>query len=650
MPKHKSIYTKLILLALLLVISSCVQTTDGNHLKATQGYLDLSHWNFNELGPATLDGEWEFYTDTSYSKLTTQKLAQRDFFPLPAIWKGSTQQGFPVQKQGTAVYRLKVKLPPSPVAYQLYISGMLSVCNVIVNGKDVASSGTFGSDRKSETPVKHLISPTLTPNEGYADIVIEISNFHNKEGGINSSILLGSHEQIEELINYRHISGAIIGGALLVMAVFHIVIFIMRRSSRENLYFGAFCLVWCVATVFNPPSAFLASKFFSIDWSWYIKICLIPTGLAIPLLLIFYNSVFPQRYGVQVSWIFSIIGGVYCIYTIATPPGAYSSIAFAYFLITRIAYVYLFASFINDLRKKRKGAVYLAPGYLVLACAEFDEILFDLNIFGSADFTPYGTFIFILSYSLLMSSRFAETLSSYERVSGELESRKKKEHDHKIIHLRLSKMLDSVDEAILAVNNDLVIDFCNSGFEKLSGFNCKEIQGLNLNEIIESKVHQTAFIELINKQTATDNKTTLEEISLPVAAGKTINVLISIRTIDIESEPIYVMNIRPVQAQPDKRELAVIIMNSSLEYWEKATGRSKADLASESGIWNIYIEKDGYARTQTLDRYLNIETLPERPRWKNIYATAEFVLNNSAQNPEATSELETNLNQLKKMS
>ncbi|WP_421904052.1 7TM diverse intracellular signaling domain-containing protein [Maridesulfovibrio sp.] len=520
----------------------------------------------------------------------------------------------------------------------------------MVNGKQVGSSGMVGTDLQSEAPVKHLITPKLAANDGYADIAIEISNFHNKEGGINSSILLGSQEQIENLINYRRISGAIIGGALLIMGVFHLVIFIMRRSSRENLYFGAFCLVWCVATVFNPPSAFLASKFFSIDWSWYIKICLLPTGLAIPLLLIFYNSIFPQKYGKQVSWIFSIIGGTYCVYTLATPPGAYSAVAFAYFLITRTAYIYLFASFINDLRKKRKGAVYLAPGYLVLACAEFDEILFDLNIFGSADFTPYGTFIFILSYSLLMSARFTETLSSYERMTGELENRKKKEHDHKIIHLRLSKMLDSVEEAILAVNNDLVIDFCNSGFEKLSGFNCKDIQGLKLNELLESSIHQAAFFELINKQAATDNNTTGEEISLPVAGGKTIGVLIAIRTIDIENEPIYVMNIRPAQTQPDKRELAVVIMNSSLEHWEKSTGRSKADLASESGIWNIYIEKDGYARTQTLDRYLSIETLPERPRWKNIYATAEFVLSNCAQTPDSTSKLEVNLNQLKKMS
>ncbi|TIH14827.1 membrane protein [Marinifilum sp. JC120] len=568
MQDHKYTYINILLLALLFMVSACVQTTGESETKAVKGYLDLSEWNFEKQGPATLDGEWEFYPNTSYSTLTKQDLTHKDFFQLPSIWKGKTKQGNPVHSQGKAAYRLKIKLRPDSIADSLYISGVLSACSVRVNGKQIGSSGTVGSDIQSEKPIKHLITPSFITDNGTVDIAIEVSNFHNKEGGINSSILLGSHDQIEDLINYRRISGAIIGGALLIMGIFHLVIFSMRRSSWENLYFGLFCLVWCIATIFNPPSAFLATQLINIDWSWYIKMCLLPTGLAIPLLLIFYNSLFPQRYGKQVNLLCSVISGLYCIYTIITPPGAYSTASLLYFILSRAAYIYLFTSFINDLRHKRKGAIYLAPGYLALFCAEFDEILFDMNIFGSADFTPYGTFIFILSYSLLMSARFAETLSSYEKVTGELEDHKKKEQDHKRVQLRLSRKLDSLEKETIAVNRELVHVLTNKTEEK----------------------------------------------------------------------------------KPNKRKLAVWLMNNSLECWEKYTGKSKAELASKSGIWNIYFEKDGYARTQTLDRYLSIETLPERPRWKNIYATAEFVISNCSQKAESTAQLEKNLSQLKKMS
>ncbi|CCO25513.1 7TM diverse intracellular signaling domain-containing protein [Maridesulfovibrio hydrothermalis] len=638
---------------LLILLCGCERNVDAVGIHAVQGRLDLSNWDFEQKGPAHLDGEWEFYSnqvDATQSFDNFPEGVNKDFFPIPSLWKGRTAQGVTLAKQGQGVYRLNVKLPPDSGERSLYISGVLSVCRVLVNGKEIAFSGTIGKDRQSEIPNRHFLTPVFSPVNGYADIVLEVSNFHNQEGGINSSILLGSTEQIQDLINYRHISGAIIGGALLIMGIYHLVIFMMRRSNRENLYFGLFCLVWCTSTVFNPSSAFLVTRFFTMDWGWYVKICLLPAGLAIPLLLLFYNSLFPQKYGQKINRVYSVIGGLYLLYILIAPPGAYSSVVFAYFIISRTAYIYLFACFINDLRKRRKGAVYLAPGYLAIVCAELDEIFFDMNIFSSVDFAPFGTFIFIVSYSLFMSARFAETLSSCEKMSGELKVWKKNEHDHKMVHARLSGMLDSVDEAILAVNRDLVIDFCNNAFESLSGFSAETIHGQKFDEMIHANGHhgEDDFVQYLRNEASAGKAAKLDNIKFPVAGGDSVQSCISIRPMKVGSETIYVLVIRRKVRRLDRRQLAVKVMNDSIECWEKGTGRDKAGLAVDSGIWNVYLEKDGYARTQTLDRYLCAETLPLRPRWKNIYATAEFVLVNCTQQTDCYSELEKSIIRLKK--
>jgi two-component system sensor histidine kinase ChiS len=73
-------------------------------------------------------------------------------------------------------------------------------------------------------------------------------------------------------------------------------------------------------------------------------------------------------------------------------------------------------------------------------------------------------------------------------------------------------------------------------------------------------------------------------------------------------------------------------------------------LAEESGIWSAYIEKDGYVRTQTLDRYLSKKNLPARPRWKNIIATAEFVMAQSPKNSPLRAKLERALSRFKQLS
>ncbi|MBT8128344.1 MAG: HAMP domain-containing protein [Gammaproteobacteria bacterium] len=73
------------------------------------------------------------------------------------------------------------------------------------------------------------------------------------------------------------------------------------------------------------------------------------------------------------------------------------------------------------------------------------------------------------------------------------------------------------------------------------------------------------------------------------------------------------------------REQAVKVMHLALACWEHDLGKSKLDLAEESGLWPVYIDKST-PTTRTLDKYLNLELCPKNPRSKRVVDTAEFVL------------------------
>lgn len=78
-------------------------------------------------------------------------------------------------------------------------------------------------------------------------------------------------------------------------------------------------------------------------------------------------------------------------------------------------------------------------------------------------------------------------------------------------------------------------------------------------------------------------------------------------------------------AAADPRDLLVELLKKSVQYWEMQTGKSRADLAEASGLWTVTL--DGSTRkTRTLDRYLNLKTLPKRPRWGNVTRTARYVI------------------------
>ena len=78
------------------------------------------------------------------------------------------------------------------------------------------------------------------------------------------------------------------------------------------------------------------------------------------------------------------------------------------------------------------------------------------------------------------------------------------------------------------------------------------------------------------------------------------------------------------------REQVVKVMNMSLSCWEREFNKTKLDLAEESGLWPVYIDKST-PTTRTLDKYLNIDSCPKNPRSQRAIDTAEFVLRNMAE-------------------
>ncbi|TLS74951.1 hypothetical protein FE236_10590 [Mariprofundus erugo] len=96
----------------------------------------------------------------------------------------------------------------------------------------------------------------------------------------------------------------------------------------------------------------------------------------------------------------------------------------------------------------------------------------------------------------------------------------------------------------------------------------------------------------------------------------------------------------------DERELVVCLMWLCLEIWQRVTGTGKVELAEQSGLWRAQLDGDTW-RTRTLDRYLKVETLPNRPRWQVVMKTAEYVLTHTDEHPELREQLQTTITALR---
>ncbi|ACV27008.1 tetratricopeptide repeat protein [Kangiella koreensis] len=73
------------------------------------------------------------------------------------------------------------------------------------------------------------------------------------------------------------------------------------------------------------------------------------------------------------------------------------------------------------------------------------------------------------------------------------------------------------------------------------------------------------------------------------------------------------------------RQSLVELLIETVNLWEKASQLDRIELAEKSRIWRVSID-EGRLRTRSLDKYLNIQKIPQNPRWRNVVKTSHYVL------------------------
>ena len=73
------------------------------------------------------------------------------------------------------------------------------------------------------------------------------------------------------------------------------------------------------------------------------------------------------------------------------------------------------------------------------------------------------------------------------------------------------------------------------------------------------------------------------------------------------------------------RQRLVELMLLATQLWEQETQLDRIELAEQSKIWKVTVD-DGRLRVRAMERYLNIEKLPSKPRWRNVVRTCHYVL------------------------
>ncbi|TCZ77692.1 hypothetical protein E0485_09415 [Paenibacillus albiflavus] len=377
-----------------------------------------------------LNGEWELYwqellepTDLSPQNKSGHSLS---YIHVPSIWGKNELNGKELPNQGYATYRLIIdwqagQLPTNQMA--LYMPSVASAYKLWINGELRASNGIVGSSLDEMEPKNYAKVVPFTIQGDRLEIVIQVSNFVQRKGGLWETIRIGAQEQITRIHEQNMARDFFIFGGMMMMGIYHLVLFMLRRKDRSTLYFGLVCLLIGTRSMF-VGDGLLVQLFPQIPWELGVKLEYWTSGCAIMFLSFFVYSLYPGEAKRQVLYISAGLCLVNTLYVMLTPAIIYTQTMLVSQIILLTLIGYLIYVFIIAAIRKREGANTNCFVMLVFFLSVLNEVLYynQVRVLPIGETISFGLYIYLFGQAVILSVRYSRSFKQSEQLASELAS------------------------------------------------------------------------------------------------------------------------------------------------------------------------------------------------------------------------------------
>ncbi|WP_079911128.1 cell wall metabolism sensor histidine kinase WalK [Paenibacillus sp. 32352] len=409
----------------ILLLSGCGKDETVKRLQplAVDGVMDLRSWQFEQDGGVELNGDWDFYwrqlVDPQEAASNGYLRQVPDRLKLPAAWNGHWVNGEALSGIGYATFHLKLLTQPTDRILAVEMPSIRTAYTLWINGERLAQAGKVGVSPEEGEPGYRPQVVYFKPASTTLDIVLQVSNYDHRLGGIWNELKLGEASQITTSHNNHMGLDLMLVGSLLLMGLYHFGLFLIRFKERGSLYFSLFCLLIGIRATYVGEGAAL-QMFPSVSWECGLRIEYLCYYLALPLAVMFCRSLYPQeimRFFVVGT---QVIGAVFSVVVIILPPKQFTFTTQPYQVITVLVCVYVLTGIVRALLRGREGAWFALLGGIVYAITVCIDILYYNQWIHLGNISSFGLFFFIFMTSFIISLKSFKAFASVETLSRQL--------------------------------------------------------------------------------------------------------------------------------------------------------------------------------------------------------------------------------------
>lgn len=425
-----------IILFLTLIITiplySLNSTEHGVKPRAINGILDLINWNWDEDGIITLDGQWEFYWQKLYYPEDFEKLKVRrkQYISLPGAWNNYLIDNEEIKSDGYATYRILIRHSTNQIL-GLKIPRIFTSYKLWVNGELMAAAGQTNRNKQAVIPQYLPQTIYFNPDMEPTELVIQVSNFHHRSGGILESITIGRAAEINNLHMNNLGLELFLFGSLFIIGFYHIMLFIFRTKDKSTFYFGLYSLLISARTLL-VGEIFFIHLFPDFNWEIAHKVQTLSYYLGVPLIILFLKTIFPKDTSKKVNLFIQVFSAIFILLVLLTPVRIFSLYNPIYQVFSFIVFIYAIYIIIISCYKKREGAYFIGFGVLILILFTINDIIFHSiilanssehflrNFINRGNLSSWGLLIFMFTQSLVLAKKSSNSFKDVESLTEEL--------------------------------------------------------------------------------------------------------------------------------------------------------------------------------------------------------------------------------------
>ena len=403
-----------------------------------------------------------------------------------------------------ATYRLHISLTPGAGALQILMPEIRAASHLWVNGDLVMAHGRPAQQAPEQITFMRPTTIDLSADQTEYELIIQVSSYGYHYMGPLTPLLYAPRSTMQASITQARMRDLFVLSAILIMAFYHLAIFLRRRDRREALYFAGFCIGVLGITIVRGGGQLIFYLHPEVATQFYYRLDFFSLSVAMISISYFVRLLYPR----QIWWIVgktNVILSILFMGCAIMAPGwiieRFLPVMQLGILIGGLFYLY---NVIQAVRAGEPDARLFLLGFVLIFFGAINDILRTNNLALVPAISHLTLFAFIFIQSVILSNRFSRAFDQLEIAEGHIRQlnmglEQKVEQRTRTIRM----ILDHVQTGFLLIDRDLNVA---EGFTRSCCFilGPEVKQGVSFLELFDVTENEQARLELSLQQVFDD--------------------------------------------------------------------------------------------------------------------------------------------------